>query len=219
MWTDVSRVEHMWVTLGEAFINCVTQDLGILTPRTGINAQAHICRIGVNFIVKAMFSVLFTFHRFFTIKQLAFLTCCRKFTPMFHILNDQSLSHYIVVQVVHIIWGVSNISATWKKIQSTECQTKTGGCACLYIRCRNKAFRHRIKVRRMKPPDPRLTTNVKKKCWEEGCEILPCPSVPLICFYQPEFLLLLQRYAALRGSWRKMLKRKRSNICKLPSNV
>ena len=58
-----------------------------------------------------------------------------------------------------------------KKIQSTECQTKTGGCACLYIRCRNKAFRHRIKVRRMKPPDPRLTTNVKKKCWEEGCEI------------------------------------------------
>ena len=50
----------------------------------------------------------------------------------------------------HIIWGVSNISATWnwKVLKSTlgECTVSWVQLQYLYIWCRNKAFRHRIKM-------------------------------------------------------------------------
>ena len=50
----------------------------------------------------------------------------------------------------HIIWGVSNISATWnwKVLKSTlsECTVSWAQLQYLYIWCRNKAFRHRIKM-------------------------------------------------------------------------
>ena len=181
----------------------------------------RICRTVVNFTVK-MFLVLRTFHQFFTMKWLVFFASCQKFTAKFHMLfgclNGQC-SIYDIILLVHIIWGVSNISATWKRKQLKSVHRISdwiGVFACLYIWRRNKTLRHGIKVWRVKPPDPGLT-NVKKSVNVVRYDLVH-PSPWSVSINQSSSCSSNGMLPSEEAGKEEMLERK-LNIWKLPSNV
>ena len=226
MWTDVSSElstcewpleKPPWQSMrhnpcNNVHRNCASADSVLM------HMVIWICGIVVNFTVK-MFLVPCTFHQFFTMKWLVFFASCQKFTAMFHMLfeclNDQCSSHDVVL-LFHIIWGVSNISATWKR-SVHRMSDWIGLFACLYIRRRNKTLRHRIKVWWVKPPDPRLK-NVRKSVKGAETYDLVHPSPWSVSINQSSSCSSRGMLPSEEAGKKEMLKRK-LNIWKLPSNV